>query len=158
MVEQKITQLLEEKFKEPEFEDCYLVDLELSKGNKLNVFVDSDSGMSFKKCQRISRYLESHLDEKLWLGEKYILEVSSPGVDRPLKFLRQYHKNIGRTAEMTTVNGETKKGKIVAVNGEAISLESKERIKEGKKKKTVIVSTEIPFDQIEKTIIKITFK
>ena len=158
MIEQKITPLLEEKFKEPEFEDCFLVDLELNKGNRLNVYVDCDSGISFKKCQQISRYLESHVDEKLWLGEKYVLEVSSPGVDRPLKFLRQYHKNIGRTAEITTTDGSTKKGKLVAVNGETISLESKERIKEGKKKKTVKVTSEIPFDQIKKTIIKITFK
>ena len=74
-LEEKIVELLEEKFKEEEFTDCFLIDIKLHKHNKLDIFLDSDTGITFRKCQRISRYLESFIDEEGWLGEKYVLEV-----------------------------------------------------------------------------------
>ena len=88
MIEQTIPQLLAEKFQESEFDDFFLVDLKLGINNKLEVFVDSDSQVTFEKCRKISRFLEEHLDQEGWLGDRYVLEVSSPGVGRPLKFLR----------------------------------------------------------------------
>jgi len=170
MVEQKITELLEEKFQEEEYKDCYVIDVELYH-TKLKVFIDCDNSLSLGKCQRISRFLESHLDEQLWLGEKYLLEVSSPGIDRPLKFLRQYKKNLGRTAEVhlktremegeeqeEKKEAEVKTGKLVSVKEDRISIEAKVRKKVGKKKKTIMEMTTIPFEDIEKTIIKISFK
>ena len=156
MIEQKIESLLVQKFKEVDFQDCFLVETSL-KGKKLKVYIDCDSGVTTAKCQKISRYLESFIDEENWLGERYTLEVSSPGIGRPLKFTRQYKKNIGRTAEVTLTDGSIKKGTIISASDELISLESKERIKEGKKKKTVKVLRDIPYNQINKTIIKIKF-
>lgn len=156
MIEQKIERLLDEKFEEVEFQDCFLVESKLS-GKLLNVYIDSDSGMTFTKCRKISRYLESFIDEENWLGERYTLEVSSPGIGRPLKFVRQYKRNIGRTAEVSLIDGTKKKGTIISASDELIELESKERIKVGKKKKTVKVTTEILYTQINKTIIKIKF-
>ena len=156
MIEQKIEKLLEQKFEEAEFQDCFLIESKLN-GKQLHVFIDSDSGMTFTKCRKISRYLESFIDEENWLGERYTLEVSSPGIGRPLKFIRQYKKNIGRTAEVSLVDGTKKKGTIISASDELIELESKERIKVGKKKKTVKVTTEILYTQINKTIIKIKF-
>ena len=91
-LEEKIVELLEEKFKEEEFADCFLIEIKLHKHNKLDIFLDSDTGITFQKCQRISRYLESYIDEGGWLGEKYVIEVSSPGLTRPLKLRRQYFK------------------------------------------------------------------
>ncbi len=152
-----ITELLEEKFREPEFEDCFLVEIN-QVTNKLEVFVDSDSGMTFTKCQRISRHIEAYLDAEQPLGEKYILEVSSPGVGRPLKFWRQYGKNVGRTVEVTTDAGAKHTGKLVDVTPLAITLEEKVRRKEGKRKKTELVQTTIAHDEIDKTIVKISFK
>ena len=158
MIEQKIESLLREKLKEEEFADCFLVESKFHANKKLEVFIDSDSNMGFEKCRKISRYLESHIDENNWLGEKYTLDVSSPGVDRPLQFLRQYQKNIGRKVEVTLIEGESKTGTLVKVNSDNLYLEEKKRVKEGKKKKTQIVETEIPFEEIEKTIVKIAFK
>ncbi len=93
-ITERITRLLEEKYSTDEvFADCFTVSVEMKPGQKLYVFADSDSGMTFEKCQKLSRYLESHIDSNGWLGEKYLLEVSSPGIGRPFQFLRQYNNN-----------------------------------------------------------------
>jgi len=83
-ITERIAQLLEEKYSTDEaFADCFNVEIELKPGQKLYVFADSDTGMTFEKCQKLSRFLESHLDTNGWLGDKYLLEVSSPGIGRP---------------------------------------------------------------------------
>ncbi|PPK84617.1 ribosome maturation factor RimP [Neolewinella xylanilytica] len=156
-MEEKITNLLETYFAtEAEFQDCFVVDINHS-NKKLEVFVDSDSAMTFAKCQRISRYLEGYLDEQKPLGEEYVLDVSSPGVDRPLKFYRQYLKNVGRTLEVTTTDGETYTGQLKEASPSEIVLEAKMRVQEGKRKKTVVEDIRIANDAIKKSIVKISF-
>lgn len=157
VVEQKIEALLEEKFREDAFSDCFLVELKLHANNKLEIFLDSDFGITFEKCQKTSRYLEAHLDENRWLGEKYVLEVSSPGVGRPLKMQRQYPKNIGRTLEVKLEDGETRNGTLKEVGETGIVLEEKVRVKEGKRNKTEIVETEISFGSIAQAKVKASF-
>lgn len=156
-MESKVRQLLAEKFEEEEYADCFLVATELSKKNKLEIFVDSDSGMTFTKCRELSRYLEQFIDEEQWLGEKYTLEVSSPGITRPLKFKRQYEKNIGRSFEIKLKDGSKQEGVLKVVEETGIIIEEKVRIKEGKKRRTEIVATQIPFDNIKEAKVKITF-
>lgn len=157
MIEKKLTELLEQKFTEEAFSSCFIIELKSLPGNRIEVFIDSDEGVNFSTCQQISRYLEHHIDEKGWLGEKYILEVSSPGVGRPLKLKRQYPKHIGRKLEVNLQEGETVSGTLTAVAEEGITLEEKTRVKDGKKKKTVILKHEVPFDNIKKAIVKISF-
>lgn len=157
-IEEKIHGLLAEKFQEEAFQDCFLVELNLHRGNKLEVFIDCDSGLTLDKCQRISRHLESHLDEQGWLGESYVLEVSSPGLDRPLKLRRQYLKNIGRRLSVTRQGGEVTDGLLKAANEEGITLEVIVVRKEGKSKKKEQVLTEIPFDDIKKAMVIISFQ
>ncbi len=155
--EDRLAALLTEKFQEEDFADCFLIELTISASKKVEVIIDSDSGLTFKKCQRISRYLEQHLDEEGWLGEKYIMEVSSPGVDRPLKFHRQYVKNIGRQVEVKLLEDQVETGLLTAVHEESIDLEQKVRRQEGKRKKTVIETRSIPFSDIKQTKVKISF-
>jgi ribosome maturation factor RimP len=157
VIEAKITNLLEQKFAEEDFSSCFLVDIKLHSQSKLEVFIDSDEGINFDVCRKVSRYLEEYIDAEGWLGEKYILEVSSPGATRPLKLFRQYPKHIGRKVEVKTVQGEKKEGTLIAVEEAGIKLSSKQRIKEGKKKKTVVIESEIPFEEIAQTKIKISF-
>lgn len=157
MVEEKIADLLDEKFKEEDFADCFLIEIKLHEHNKLDVFVDADSGITFEKFQKLSRYLEGYLDTEGWLGPKYVLEVSSPGLSRPLKLKRQYRKNIGRKIEVTTIDGAARSGDLVAVSDESITLEEKVRIQEGKRKKMTLVQTKIPFENIKKTIVQVSF-
>lgn len=155
VIEEKIKELLEEKFREPEFADCFTVEVVLRAGNRLEVFFDSDSGVTFEKCKRISRYLEAQLDEQAWLGEKYVLEVSSPGIGRPLAFRRQYPRNIGRKVHVTLQDETVRKGILLDVQEDSITLE--EQITEGNKKKKTITETVIPFNHIKSTVVKVTF-
>lgn len=155
---ERIAQLLEAKYTEDEaFADCFTVELELKPGQKLFVFADSDSGMSFEKCQKISRYLESHLDANGWLGEKYVLEVSSPGIGRPFRFLRQYRNNLGRKVEVTLNDKTRQVGLLKSAEESHITLEFTEIVRDGKKKTEQVVQVEIPFEKIEKTVVKLTF-
>ena len=160
MIEEKTRDLLEQKFTEEEYQDCFIVEVKYNPANKkLQAFVDSDSSMTFQKCQRISRFLESYIDEEQWMGEKYTLEVSSPGVDRPLMLARQYKKNIGRRLEVVLRDDDKKyKGNLIKADDEGIVLESQETRKQGKKKIKETVETEIPYERISKAIVKITFK
>lgn len=157
MIEEKIKDLLDKKLEEPDFEDCFLIEIEMKGEKRLEIYLDSDEGISFDKCQKVSRYLEAHIDEENWLGEKYTLEVSSPGVKRPLKFQRQFPKHIGRKLEVKTKAGDKVEGQLTEVTESHIALFWKERIKEGKKKKNVEFKREIPFDDIDKAIVKISF-
>jgi len=153
----KIEALIKEKFKEEGFEDCFLVDINRPEGSsKLEIFVDADSGIDYKKCQRLSRHLEAYIDESQWLGEKYTLEVSSPGIGRPLKFNRQYKKNIGRKVAVK-LDGGTEEGVLIEVTETEIVLQRKVRVKEGKKKVNKVLSILILFDDIKETKVKITF-
>ncbi|OAV43500.1 ribosome maturation factor RimP [Lewinella sp. 4G2] len=153
----KITEIVESFFAENEaFADCYVVDVKQT-NTKLDVFIDSDSAMTFEKCQKTSRVIEAYLDEEQPLGEKYTLNVSSPGVDRPLKFHRQYVKNKGRTLDVTTQEGEKYKGELISVTEEGIVLTAKVRRKEGKRKLTVVEETAIVFGDIKKALVKISF-
>ncbi|MCB0550483.1 MAG: ribosome assembly cofactor RimP [Phaeodactylibacter sp.] len=157
MIESKIGSLLELKFQEEGFTDCFLIEVKSHANNKLDVFIDSDTGVTFEKCQLISRYLEQYLDEEGWLGDSYVLEVSSPGVGRPLRLLRQYPRNIGRKVEVSLKGGMSKEGTLVAVGEEDITIEEKVRVQDGKRKKTQLLQSRIPFEDIKKTVVKISF-
>lgn len=157
VLEEKIELLLEELFKSPEFSDCFLLEVKLHANQKVEVFVDSDTGITFEKCRLISRHLEQHIDENGWLGEKYTLEVSSPGVSRPLKFPRQYPKHVGRTLEITLQQGDVKQGKLIQVDAQLLTIEEEVKRKEGKKNIREIVQTIIPLDEIKKAVVKISY-
>lgn len=157
-VTERIAQLLEEKYAGDEaFADCFTVEIELKPAQRLYVFLDSDSGMTFEKCRRISRFLEEHLDAQGWLGDHYVLEVSSPGIGRPLKFPRQYSKNLGRTLALTLRDGSKTEGLLKAADDAGIVLETESTVKEGNKKKHLVIETAIPYDQIEKAVVQIAF-
>jgi len=160
LIEDKIEVLLEKLFadEEEDFQHCYLVQIKAGTNNKVEVFVDSDTGIKFNECQKISRYLESFIDEAGWLGEKYTLDVSSPGIMNPLILKRQYPKNIGRRMEVVNAEGAKQEGELVEVLEEAIVLEDEVKEKIGKKNVKKLVRTEIPFDQINKAMVQISFK
>ena len=144
-------------FKEEEFQDCFVVEINVKGKSKLEVFIDADAGIDFDRCRRISRYLEEEIEAKGWMDEKYTIDVSSPGTDRPLKFKRQYAKNVGRKMAVIDDEGHKTEGELISADEEQIILEFKDRIKEGKRKKTVVVQKEIKFENIAKAFVKISF-
>ena len=157
MLETKIHDLLEAKFAEEEFADCFLIELKLHPNNKLDVFIDSDAGITFDRCRKISRYLESYLDESGWLGERYTLEVSSPGVNRPLKLQRQYPKHTGRKLKINLKDGTEVEGILKEVHPDHLELEHRVVERQGKKKKHLKVITDIPLENIQKAVVQVSF-
>ena len=83
--------------------DKFLVDLHISKDNRINVSIDGDNGINIDDCIELSRYIESHLDREV---EDFELNVASAGLDTPLKLLRQYKKNVGRSLRVELMTGE----------------------------------------------------
>jgi len=121
---------------------------------KLLILVDGDEGFGIDDCAELSRALSAKLDEEAVIEGKYLLEVSSPGIDQPLKLLRQYRKNIGRGLKVHLIDGNKVEGKLVQVNADNILLEQES----GNGKKKVINSISIPFGEINKTLVTISFK
>src|SRR5690606_13292675 len=102
---------------------------------------DGDQGISIQDCAAISRYVGFQLEESDAISHAYRLEVSSPGIDRPLSMVRQYRKNVGRTVQVSMPDGVTKAGKLLEVADDAIVIV--ETIKE-KGKKAVEQQQTIP--------------
>jgi ribosome maturation factor RimP len=154
----RIERLLEGKYAEDEaYADCFTVDLEIKPVNRLHVYVDSDSGMTFEKCKGISRFLEGHLDAHQWLGERYVLEVSSPGLSRPLKFPRQYLRNLGRTLVVELANQTKAVGTLVRADDQHIVISATTIEREGNKKKEVTTETLVRYEDIIKALVKPSF-
>ena len=118
----------------------FLVDLRVKPVNNFTVFVDGDNGITIEKCVSINRAVYKMIEESGMFPEgDFSLEVSSPGLDEPLKLHRQYKKNIGRTVEVIMNDGTKKEGKLTAVNDDEVIIEEKE----GQGKKAVLKTTKI---------------
>ncbi len=146
----KITEICEDRFKESDLSSCFLVDVEIH-NKKVDVYMDSDVGVHYKDCQIISRVIEEYLDGSQVLGEKYTLNVSSPGVDRPLKYQRQYPRNKGRNIEIKLRNGSFLNGVLTEVSEDSISVTTKKT----KKKESMV--HHIKYDDISHSKILVTF-
>jgi ribosome maturation factor RimP len=114
--------------------DLFLVDVFVNPGNRIVVYVDSMRGVSIEECIAVSRYIGSRLDRE---AEDFELEVSSPGLDNPLKLPQQYLKNLGRMLEVVTFDGVKTRGKLIGADEENIRLEVESLKKDGKGKKKV---------------------
>ena len=111
--------------------DKFLVDLHVSKDNRINVSIDGDNGITIDDCIELSRYIESHLNRD---EEDFELNVASAGLDSPLKMIRQYKKNIGRTLKVETCEGIVCEGELLEADDEKIMLKlelTKKQKKEG---------------------------
>jgi len=148
-IKEKILVLLSEKFQQEGFTDCFLVELKVFQKPRMEIFIDSDHGVSHEMCVSISRHIEKYLDETNVLGEKYTLEVSSPGLERPL-IPRQFPKNIGRNLKVKLNNGETVKGLLKELSENGIILEMTD-------KKTGTTSLSVSFEEIEYAKIIVSF-
>lgn len=135
-------------------DDLFLVDIELkgSAGNRVIwVYVESEGGnISLDRCAEINRELGLLMDAGGWHGRKYTLNVSSPGVDRPLKDFRQYVNNLGRNASVVYKKQDEEikvEGKLIDANQEAVTLETEQETQQV-----------VPFSDILETRIMVSFK
>ena len=144
-----ITQALLEK------PSVFLIDLTISDSFKITVNIDGDNGVVLQDCIDLSRAIENNLDRE---EQDFSLEVASVGVGSPLKMIRQYKKNVGRTL-IVKLETQTIEAELVEANDNFIILswEAREPKKVGKGKETVQKRQEIPYTEIKEAIVTVTF-
>lgn len=142
----------------------FLVDIRIKPTNNVKIFLDGDDGITIEKCISINRALYKQVEGSgLFPNDDFSLEVSSPGLDEPLKLPRQYRKNIGRLVEVNLLDGTKLEGKLAEVKEDAITVEeikSKAPISQKHRptaKQVELVMRELPLNTVKSTKIQITF-
>lgn len=134
--------------------DLFLVDIRIKPTNNIKIYIDGDQGVSVDKLVSYNRKLYRQLEEEgLFPNGDFSLELSSPGLDEPLKLHRQYIKNIGRPVEVVLLEGPKLEGTLKAVTETQIEIETVK----GKGKKAVTELQAVPFSTIKTTKVQIKF-
>ncbi|MDP3149006.1 MAG: ribosome maturation factor RimP [Ignavibacteria bacterium] len=120
-----------------------------SNSTVIEVFIDGEKGVSVEDCAKISREINEQIEAENLFDSAYRLEVSSPGADRPLKFLQQFTKHVNRNFDLQlSEESETNKkvvGKLLSINGEnLVFLIQKEEVT-------------VPYNTIKKAKVIISF-
>lgn len=133
-----------------------LVDIEYVKEGKdwfLRVYIDKDGGVDIAECGYVSEQLSEKLDEADPITEAYFLEVSSPGVERPLKTKEDFEKNLNKNVFIKLyepIDGEKEyEGVLQAFSNDMLTVEYKV--------KTLKKQVEIPFEKIAKARLAVMF-
>jgi ribosome maturation factor RimP len=108
--------------------DAFLIDIQIvinAKRDNIQVTIDTDKGITVDQCAAVSRELGTAIDLQNVIQGSYVLQVSSPGLEKPLRLLRQYQKNLGR--EFTVRFREDSAireicGKLAAIDGERLTF------------------------------------
>lgn len=131
-----------------------IADIELAGSERrpiLRVFIDKEEGVTLDECEIFSRAFSALLDVEDPISASYVLEVSSPGLDRPLKGKKDFEKNIGKKARIITSGSLENQnffiGRIIRVDDEAVTV-----LLDDKTERVVL------FLQIAKAKLEIEFK
>ncbi len=118
-------------------------------GMVLRLIVDKAGGINLKECEELNNYLSETLDKENTINERYLLEVSSPGLDRPIRTDRDFERAMGREIDITTyepIDGrKTHMGRLIGMDKEKAVIESNG------------TSTVIPRAKIARAVLKIEF-
>lgn len=154
MLKEKVHQLVQEALDENPA--LFLINLDIQGANEIKVTIDGDAGVSVQDCIAVSRKVEHNLDRE---EEDFSLEVMSVGATTPLELPRQYKKNVGRTLEVKTLQGETIEGQLETTTEDGVTLAWKAREPKpvGKGKVTVQKTATVPFKDIVKAKVVIKF-
>lgn len=131
--------------------DLFLVDVKVGRNNEIGIFIDGDRGVTIQDCVDLSRAIENKLDRE---KEDFELNVSSCGIEEPLKLKRQYLKNIGRQIEVENIEGKKFSGLLAEVDEDGFSVVCK--VGKGRTKEEV--KRVFGFDAIKTSRIVISFK
>jgi ribosome maturation factor RimP len=133
----------------------------------VELYVDKPDGISLDECGALSERIGELLEAKNAFPAAYRLEVSSPGVSRPLQYSWQYARNTGRLLTLQRMSGETVKGRISALvsdaeRGEVLVLDAPKATmsKTAAKKATangIIFPLEIPLREVQSAIVEVEF-
>ncbi len=160
MINAKKIQILAEEFLEGT--SAFLVDVKVASGNVIKIALENDDSTSITDCVELSRHIEGSFDRE---EEDFSLDVGSPGLDQPIKVLRQYLKIIGKQIAVNPIEGKKMQGELVSVEEEEGELKSlvlktreKKRIEGRKAKEWVDEEHQFQAGEIEWTKVIISFK
>lgn len=132
----------------------FLVDIRIKPTNNIKVFIDADEGIMLSTLIDYNRKLYKLLEESgLFPADDFSLEVSSPGLDEPLKLNRQYKKNVGRYLHITKADSSVVEGKLMEASEDGVIVETET----GKGKKKEVKQETVLFTDIKTTKIQIKF-
>jgi ribosome maturation factor RimP len=136
--------------------NLFLVDLKISSSNKINVFIDSMKGVTIEECAKLSFMIKEKLNKHI---DDYVLEVSSPGLNKSLILPLQYEKNLGRYLDIITKDGIRKTGRLTKVfrNGIQIKSEVTVKNKQGRKREHVAKDYVFDFTDIKSAKVIVSF-
>lgn len=153
----EIEHLVEERIQELN-SGLYVVEMTISSSNVIRIEIDKiNGGVTVADCVSVSRNVEHNLDRE---QQDFELHVSSAGLDKPIRHINQYIKNIGRTITVSQKDNKILEGKIMKVSDDRIILSCEEaQLLEGKKRKEKVeVIYEIMLSDIKEANIVISFK
>ena len=126
-----------------------LEDVSVRKAGKRSVvvvIVDRDGGVDLDAIADVSRTISDALDTSELFGDSpYVLEVSSPGVDRPLTQPVHWRRAVGRLVKVDLVDGSTKKGRVVSADQTSAELDLGKNV------------VWVAFDQVAKAVVEVEF-
>ncbi len=136
--------------------NIYVTGIKVASDNHISVLIDGDDGVTIKDCVGLSRAIEGQLDRE---SEDFALDVSSHGATSPLVMPRQYIKHIGRDFEIKLLDGNKTGGKLIAFNGDVLTLEYvvRENKPIGKGKINVTKQEIISLDKIKESKVKLKY-
>lgn len=133
--------------------DCFIVDIKVRPG-KITVLLDKPTGIQIEECAEVNRDLVGKLEDK---GvENYGIEVSSPGMDEPLKVLPQYFRRIGKQVSVVTKDGLRREGILKSADENEVVIEENVSVKENGKRFSQAHDRRIPMNEVKET--KVIFK
>jgi len=112
-----------------------LIELKVSRhknSSRVQIFIDSDNGVMLDDCAKVSKAIGVAIDGADLFQGRYILEVSSPGLDRPLQTFKDFYRRIGETVEIFFDDAAQapQRGELIGAEGEQIEL----RMEDGNRK------------------------
>lgn len=140
----------------------FIVDIQIKASRmsqKIMILLDSDEGITIQECADISRALDQALEAAENPDTNYTLEVSSPGLDQPLRLPRQYQKNVGRDLKVTLHTGQILTGTLVEVKEGSIVLQlpvPRKKLKNPEEEPDP--RPEVSLDSIAKAVVQVSFK
>jgi ribosome maturation factor RimP len=114
----------------------------------VRIYIDKPEGVTIEDCSTVSRAVEAVMDAEDFMPSAYVLEISSPGLERPLFSIRDFERFVGKKAKLKTlepINGQAN------FNGRIAEVEASQIVFEDKTNGIV----RIPFDRVEKANLKV---
>ena len=144
-IEKKVYKVVEKNIKELGYEIYDVIYVKEAKDYYLKIFIDKENGITLEDCEKVSNSISDILDEENCIQGQYLLEVSSPGIERILREDKHFEENIGKEIEVKLFkpikNEKIISGILNSYSKEILNLKQKNEIIEIERKNIALVKT-----------------